>query len=880
MASLTETLALIEQLVADLESLAFGDDATSVTHSGQTRDSVAKAIKSKFDALQAMVQGRLTYETKAAMDAAGAPPAGELAEVWNDSTPENNGLYGYAGGVWVKSDYDLSKLEVGNNLLLDPLNQYVTKFTTLNDFNHFYNYVYDVVANPISPAGKSLKSVTNDGAESSKIKRDFDISPEFIGLTLNYRILGLTETAGFLKIIYRDSARTIISQTIVSLSAGQTTFDAVSTVPENTDVVTIMLQPDSGGYATIHFFGASPYGFPSPIVQPDFVSLIDSASKSSPILFDPLNDFSGLSSTFSSYTLINAGEAVMRSDNRYPVITNTIGNRVERLYPLELSDVLVGDVLNFLVTGTSSNGGTVKIHFRNPDRSIHSFVGSSVLYAGDFEWRKTDVTVPIAAGYVSVLIDVSTGETADLISVFAAKYGNTATAALPYYRASQLYSIISATSTGGAALGVLTVSGTQLSHSSHYVESAREISAGLWEYTAGGHAYRVRTDSPDVVIKVSDDKYISLMLVSGQSLSVGASSGATIDPAASIEMPIGMMLCPAGYPTQGPNDVALIDADITALQYQYADSSTSYSPGMSASYHAIRFGHRNPILLLSHGISGKTIEYLYAGNSFANAAIQIRKAKQIIESYGLEIAPEISLIWNQGEANGSTPSADYLAAENTLFDGYISTIETELGAGYSVSFLIDQVGRSYSVNPTRAQAEVARLRDDTGVILSKAAIQLQYNMNAETSNGDSTHVSKNGYYILGAYWGKAFYDCINKGTVKELQPEFIQINGNIVFVKYKNRLFVDNSITVTNNNFDYSDDSGNTILSTEIAGSTVVITMSASIESAANRKLSLGLSPESTGNYLGSDLYMMDSRIVHELNWPLRDYLTSFEMSI
>jgi hypothetical protein len=106
MASLTETLALIEQLVADLESLAFGDDATSVTHSGQTRDSVAKAIKGKFDAIQAMVQGRLTYETKTLMDAAGAPPAGELAEVWNDLKLENNGLYGWDGTDWVKSTYD------------------------------------------------------------------------------------------------------------------------------------------------------------------------------------------------------------------------------------------------------------------------------------------------------------------------------------------------------------------------------------------------------------------------------------------------------------------------------------------------------------------------------------------------------------------------------------------------------------------------------------------------------------------------------------------------------------------------------------------------------------------------------------------------------
>lgn len=103
MATLLEKIADIQTLIDDLEALAFGDDTTSVTHSGQTRDSVSKAIKSKFDALQAMVQGRLTYATKAAMDAAGAPPAGELAEVWNDPVADHNVIYGWNGSSWQAS---------------------------------------------------------------------------------------------------------------------------------------------------------------------------------------------------------------------------------------------------------------------------------------------------------------------------------------------------------------------------------------------------------------------------------------------------------------------------------------------------------------------------------------------------------------------------------------------------------------------------------------------------------------------------------------------------------------------------------------------------------------------------------------------------------
>ena len=41
----------------------------------------------------------INYQTKAAMDAAGAPANGQMAKVWNDPTEENNGEYGWDGAV-------------------------------------------------------------------------------------------------------------------------------------------------------------------------------------------------------------------------------------------------------------------------------------------------------------------------------------------------------------------------------------------------------------------------------------------------------------------------------------------------------------------------------------------------------------------------------------------------------------------------------------------------------------------------------------------------------------------------------------------------------------------------------------------------------------
>lgn len=95
----------LETLLEQLNIILAGDDDETVQVNGVTKDSISKAIRDNFSAIQALVQGRLAYETKSEMDGAGAPPSGELAEVWND-TPANNGLYGYSGGAWVRSSYD------------------------------------------------------------------------------------------------------------------------------------------------------------------------------------------------------------------------------------------------------------------------------------------------------------------------------------------------------------------------------------------------------------------------------------------------------------------------------------------------------------------------------------------------------------------------------------------------------------------------------------------------------------------------------------------------------------------------------------------------------------------------------------------------------
>ena len=116
MAALNDLLIDIKALVGYLEDIAFGNDSTTVSYNGKTRSSVALEIKSKFLELQTMVGGHQAFETKAALDASGAPTPNAdghfpLSDVWNDNTEILNGIYGWDSSAWVKSQYSKETLQ-------------------------------------------------------------------------------------------------------------------------------------------------------------------------------------------------------------------------------------------------------------------------------------------------------------------------------------------------------------------------------------------------------------------------------------------------------------------------------------------------------------------------------------------------------------------------------------------------------------------------------------------------------------------------------------------------------------------------------------------------------------------------------------------------
>ena len=106
MSSFPDLLTSFDEIVQALKVKLSQDASKSTTYNGELIQSIAKDIEDRWAPISAMVQGRASFETKADLLASGAPPAEQLlAEVWLDPTPELNGLYGWADGVWTKSSF-------------------------------------------------------------------------------------------------------------------------------------------------------------------------------------------------------------------------------------------------------------------------------------------------------------------------------------------------------------------------------------------------------------------------------------------------------------------------------------------------------------------------------------------------------------------------------------------------------------------------------------------------------------------------------------------------------------------------------------------------------------------------------------------------------
>ncbi|WP_339612306.1 hypothetical protein [uncultured Pseudoalteromonas sp.] len=156
----------LETLLEQLNMILTGASDQTVEVNGVTKDSISKAIQDHFAALQSMIGGHLSYETKALMVAAGEPDHDELAEVWNDNIAENNGLYGFSNGSWIKSKFSIQNIiDPSNNSL--PVSgaavaDAIKKFNKFNSMD-IHPYTGNLQINTINKTIKSSGTIWATG---------------------------------------------------------------------------------------------------------------------------------------------------------------------------------------------------------------------------------------------------------------------------------------------------------------------------------------------------------------------------------------------------------------------------------------------------------------------------------------------------------------------------------------------------------------------------------------------------------------------------------------------------------------------------------------------------------------------------------------------
>lgn len=386
-----------------------------------------KLARVPFDTLRRDV---LNYQTRNDLSGAGAPSNGEMVRVWNDPVFENNGFYGWNGTQWSKSLYSPEDWSTGKNILFDPINQYVTESTDMNDFDHFSDYQISVTDNPIVAVGKAITSVTNFGPPLSTVKRDFLLPLSVVGKRLNINVIATSETNCVLRVVYRDSDRNILEQKTEDYGAVFNTDMRIQfTVPTGAAIATIAVEPDPGGNATVSFWGAAVDGWSQVEEHPAWLDVISSKLIESKDditkprkkrIFDPVNQFAALGN-FGDYSLINYGEIIEIEGIENPVAVNSQDGvsifAVERLFPIALSGFESGQQIKIRISGYTSDGGDVRVYSRHTDVSLNSTLASETVESGDFSITKI-ITVPLDEGYITAGIIGAVGETLHIYSVF------------------------------------------------------------------------------------------------------------------------------------------------------------------------------------------------------------------------------------------------------------------------------------------------------------------------------------------------------------------------------------------------------------------------------------------------------------------------------
>lgn len=422
MATLLEQIANIQDLIDKLEAIGFGDENTNVSFGGLSRGSVSKQIKDKFSAVAAMVQGRIAFELKSEMIAAGAPSNSELAEVWNDPVYENNGVYGWDGSAWVRSSFDAADLAPSPNILFSPFFEFFEKYGSSIDDVLYITGNGSFSDSVVSPYYRKVLKIPSENTGVIDRRVYIDQLGVKAGDRLRIRFIANFEnTNGQFYAYCRDSTGTVIGQAAkISESSGLSDEVVTIVVPDETTRIDLrVFNPVNAG--SVEFIASAiAVGTGTPTLSvyeiPD--SLADYVFRlSSPPQFNACPDpvFNSWAAGINTLDGINIMPStvtpVIFSGNPftgYAALIDGIGS-VDKKIPKSALPVRLGDTITIIVGVYASESVKLGAYWRDSENSV---IGSISQVTQEFdsagEYQEIAITRPVDSAVMSdaVRIDV------------------------------------------------------------------------------------------------------------------------------------------------------------------------------------------------------------------------------------------------------------------------------------------------------------------------------------------------------------------------------------------------------------------------------------------------------------------------------------------
>lgn len=335
---------------------------------------------------------------------------------------------------------------------------------------------------------------------------------------------------------------------------------------------------------------------------------------------------------------------------------------------------------------------------------------------------------------------------------------------------------------------------------------ARAISGSIWTCLSTRWAgelvqYRVRADG----VMVPAGAYLDMILMAGQSLSVGVSSTGFITISPTAPIPEWLYMFPMGV--RGSSWSAIPAGGLAGLvplrEQQNGTNYDTHATGIGIwAFGAVadRPSMRTPLLLSCHGAGGASYNEIRKGGVYdANSAgtegertyiyerglEQVQAAAALAAIYGKQ-ARVRAVPLTHGEDDSGAAAGIYYGYLQDLHDSWRTDIVAITEQPKPPVIMIDQMGS----RPTSAvpidQLQFCVDHPDSAIMpLPK------WWLNWLHSDGSWSHLSPTGYTLMGEYHGIALEEFLRAGRFEPMRPVSATRDGAVVTVTFSRPVVID-----------------------------------------------------------------------------------------